>query len=71
MMYFGDEFDPFGNDYVIAVMENHLKPARIIHVGNKGDTPDLIANQKCFFVDGNGPAGTLNFLEFLKCELSE
>lgn len=71
MIYFGDEFDPYGNDYVVAVMKDHLRPARIIHVGNKGDTPDLIANQKCFFVDGNGPAGTLNYLEFLKCELSE
>lgn len=70
MIYFGDEFDPFGNDNVVVLMEDHLRPARIIHVGNKEHIPDFIANQKCFFVDGNGPAGTLNYLEFLKCELS-
>lgn len=70
MIYFGDEFDPLGNDYVVAKMEDHLRPARIINVGNKDATSGDIANQKCFFVDGNGPLGTLNYLEFLECELS-
>lgn len=70
MIYFGDEFDPLGNDYEVAVMEDHLRPARIIDVGKEG-TPKELAEQVCFFVDGNGPAGALNYLEFLRCELSD
>lgn len=69
MIYFGDEFFTYGNDLAVASMEKEIRPSRIIHVGDTKKTPETLKKQKEFFVDGNGPSGTLNYLEFLKCEI--
>ncbi|MBN1350966.1 TIR domain-containing protein [candidate division KSB1 bacterium] len=69
MIYFGDEFVHHGNDLPVAEMEEHLRPARIIHVGDIKTTPEKLFAQKGIFIDGNGPIGTKNYLNFLKYEL--
>jgi len=69
MIYFGDEFVINGNDLPVLTMEEDFRPSRIIHVGNIKDTPEDLLDRKGFFIDGNGPLGTKNYLEFLRYEL--
>ena len=70
MIYFGDEFVPNGNDLRIAEMPKNLRPARIIHIGDTDKTPAKLRSQSWFYIDGNGPEGTLNYLRFLQSELA-
>lgn len=69
MIYFGDEFVINGNDLPVLTMEDNFRPSRIIHVGNINNTPEDLLDKKGFFIDGNGPLGTKNYLEFLRYEL--
>jgi hydroxymethylpyrimidine pyrophosphatase-like HAD family hydrolase len=65
-VYFGDEFVPFGNDLSVAQMEDE-RPSLIVHVGN-GQPPADVKGRLIW--DGNGPAGTLNYLRMLRFETS-
>lgn len=84
LTYFGDEFVPNGNDLPVALMEFN-RPKSIIHVGSidqaKAIVEDPILNEKenshgteifsRIKMDGNGPAGTLNYLQFLLEQIKE
>lgn len=66
MIYFGDEFNEFGNDYPVATMSRHERPKFIVNVGRVDSIPRRIRND--IILDGNGPDGTKNFLELLLFE---
>lgn len=65
MIYFGDEFFLYGNDLKVAEMDEVVRPAMIVHVGEARDTLTGLKYRKGFLLDGNGPRGTANYLEFL------
>ena len=71
MIYFGDEFVPFGNDLPVAEMPDTERPAFIVHVGN-ASASKMVVNKEALnkiVIDGNGPIGTMNYLTFLLNEI--
>jgi len=63
MIYFGNEFLPFGNDRCVAEMPDSERPAMIVNVGQALSAGDPIHAR--VLEDCNGPRGTVNYLSFL------
>ncbi|MEW6735511.1 MAG: hypothetical protein AB1489_29740 [Acidobacteriota bacterium] len=63
MIYFGNEFDRYGNDRSVLEMSDDKRPGFIINVGRALERSDKLRDR--LIEDGNGPAGTLNYLKFL------
>ena len=67
MIYFGNEFLPFGNDRCVAEMPDSERPAMIVNVGQALGAGDPIHPR--VLDDCNGPRGTVNYLSFLLHQL--
>jgi hypothetical protein len=63
MIYFGNEFNLFGNDRSVAEMEDENRPGFIVNVGRSLEESERLP--EIVIEDGNGPRGTLNYLKFL------
>jgi hydroxymethylpyrimidine pyrophosphatase-like HAD family hydrolase len=67
MIYFGNEFLPYGNDRCVAEMPDSERPAMIVNVGQALGASDPIHAR--VLDDCNGPRGTVNYLSFLLHQL--
>ena len=67
MIYFGNEFNKFGNDRAVAEMKKD-RPGFIVNVGRPLNESEKLPG--VVIEDGNGPTGTLNYLEFLLHKIS-
>ena len=62
MIYFGNEFNTYGNDRPVAQLDDIERPAFIVDVGGSAD--DAVA-RKISVIDDKGPTGTLNYLKLI------
>jgi hydroxymethylpyrimidine pyrophosphatase-like HAD family hydrolase len=68
MIYFGNEFNQYGNDRAILSMRDNERPGLIINVGESLNESDTLRER--LLEDHNGPVGTVNYLKFLLHETS-